>query len=327
MTFDVIVAGRNVIDLFVVLPEEYVQGRKHEVNSVLIQGGAPAANGACGLTSLGLKTAFLGFLGNNIQSDIVRSELVRWGVETGLMLTAPSAAPALAFIEVDPDSGERTVFYSTQNYRPLTPADIKPEWLNNTRLLFIDCYDAEGVIALLQVAREKGIPSVLDMEAGHISHLKTMLALGSHIILPLEAAQFITHEQRAESCLHQLSQMTDAQLVITDGTNGSWASEHGTIIHQPSFEVAVVDTTGCGDAYHAAYAYGLLENFGLAQRMKFASAFAAIVATYLGGRTYFPTPDEVRLFIQSREIELRIPDSCTEPEEAVGEQPRGSCIL
>ena len=301
MTFDVIASGRNVIDLFVVLPEKYVHGRKHEVDNILIQGGAPAANSACGLATLGLKTAFLGFLGNNIQSDIARSELTRCGVETSLMLTDPPAAPALAFIEVEPLSGERTVFYSTQNYRPLTPADIKPEWLDDTRLLFIDCYDAEGGIVLLQLAREKGIPSVLDMEAGHISHLKTMLTLGSHVILPLEAAQFITHKQQAEPCLNQLSQMTDAQLVITDGANGSWAYEHGTILHQPSFEVAVIDTTGCGNAYHAAYAYGLLENFELLQRMKFASAFAAIVATHLGGRTYFPTPDEVYRFIRNRE--------------------------
>ncbi|MFA0087933.1 hypothetical protein BCU70_09745 [Vibrio sp. 10N.286.49.C2] len=299
MTFDVLVSGLNVIDLLVTLPEQYTQGNKHEVDNIIIQGGAPAGNGACGMATLGLSTAFLGYLGENAQSNIARNELKRCGVDTSLMLSEPSMVPATALVQVDAKSGERTVFYTTNGYRALSKADIDPLWLDNTKLLYVDGYDVDGNIALLELAKLKGIPSVIDMEAGNLTQLKTMLKLGSHVILPLEAAQFISKEQDPENCLRTLSKLTDALLIVTDGANGSWGLQQGEIHYQPCFEVAVVDTTGCGDAYHAAYAYSLLQGDALPERMIFASAFAAIVATYFGGRTYFPSPSDVKSFIKN----------------------------
>jgi len=299
MSFDVVVSGLNVVDLLVTLPEKFTAGSKHEVDNIVIQGGAPAGNGACGLASLGLNTAFLGYLGENAQSEIARSELTRCGVDTSLMLNDANAVPATALVEVDANTGDRTVFYSTKGYRALCAQDIDSQWLDNSKLLYVDGYDVEGNIALLSLAKEKGIPSVIDMEAGDLTQLKTMLELGSHVILPLEAAQFIAAKQDPESCLKALSKMTSAQLVVTDGANGSWALQQNNIIHQPCFKVDVVDTTGCGDAYHAAYTFALMQGETLPNMMQFASAFAAIVATYFGGRTYFPSAAEVNSFIKN----------------------------
>lgn len=299
MSFDVLVSGLNVVDLLVTLPERYTKGRKHAVDNIVIQGGAPAGNGACGMATLGLNTAFLGFRGTNAQSDIACSELQRCGVDIGLMLTDANAIPATALVEVDQITGDRTVFYTTNGYRALQPMDINPAWLEGVRLVYVDGYDIEGNIELLRLANQRGIPSVVDMESGDLEQLKTMLMLGSHIILPLEAAQALSGAKQPQHSLHALAQLTSAQLVITDGSNGSWALFDGEIIHQACFEVDVVDTTGCGDAYHAAYAYGLLQGHSLVNRMEFASAFAAIVATYFGGRTYFPSVSEVEQFIQN----------------------------
>lgn len=298
MQFDVLVSGLNVVDLLVTLPNEIEKGHKYQVNDILIQGGAPAGNGACGMASLGLKTGFLGFIGNNAQSAIAKTELQRFNVDTRLLLEDASSVPATALVEVEPSSGERTVFYSTKGYRSLSASDIQPQWLDRTQLLYVDGYDVEGNTALLKLAKEKGIPSVLDIEAGDEQQLMTMIELGAHVILPLETAQQLTKAQDPHACLQQLALKADAQLLITDGANGSWAFSNGDIIIQPCFKVDVVDTTGCGDAYHAAYAYALLKDFPLAKRMEFASAFAAIVATHFGGRSYFPTEQEVQQFIQ-----------------------------
>lgn len=299
MQFDVLVSGLNVVDLLLTIPNEFEKGRKHEIDNILIQGGAPAGNGACGMAALGLKTAFLGHIGENAQSAIAKTELTKFGVDTSLMINSPNTVPATALVEVDGVSGERTVFYTTNGYRALSSTEIDSKWLDKTKLVYVDGYDIEGNIELLKQAKKRGIPSVLDIEAGDKEQLLTMVKLGTHAILPLEAAQFLTGKTSAADCLGILATQTDAQLVITDGANGSWALTNGQLITQACFEVAVIDTTGCGDSFHAAYTYGLLKNYTLEQRMQFASAFAAIVATHLGGRTYFPSEKEVNQFIQN----------------------------
>lgn len=299
--FDVIVSGLNVVDILLNLPEDFQSGHKHEVENIVIQGGAPAGNGASAMASLGLNTAFLGYLGENSQSSIAKKELQRFNINTSLMLKDPKAVPATALVQVD-SQGERTVFYSTNGYHPLSKSDIQEAWVKNTKLVYVDGYDVEGNIELLALAKKNGIPSVVDLEAGNKDDLIKILLLGTHVILPLEAAKYITNIDSPYDCLIKLATMTDSQLLITDGKNGSWALYNSDVIHQPSYNVDVVDTTGCGDSYHAAYAYGLLKGFDIKKRMKFATAFSAIVATHFGGRTYFPTENEVNNFIKKQNL-------------------------
>ena len=108
-------------------------------------------------------------------------------------------------------------------------------------------------------------------------------------ILPLEAAQALTGKETIEECTLALDKLTDAQVVITDGANGSYSVDNGELIHQTAYKVNVVDTTGCGDAFHAAYASALLQGMNSKQRMNYASFFAAQVAQHFGGRTFLPS--------------------------------------
>ncbi len=88
-------------------------------------------------------------------------------------------------------------------------------------------------------------------------------------------------------------------VVITDGTQGSWVHSHqGQAFHQPAYLVTdVVDTTGCGDSYHGAFLYGLLQEMPLRETAAFASAVAALNTRRLGGRAGLPTLPQVRSFL------------------------------
>jgi sugar/nucleoside kinase (ribokinase family) len=88
--------------------------------------------------------------------------------------------------------------------------------------------------------------------------------------------------------------------------NGSWVlPRHGEPFHQPAFLLPqVVDTTGCGDSYHGAFLFGLLQGLPLRQTTALAAAVAALNTRRLGGRAALPTQAEATVFLRERGISL-----------------------
>jgi sulfofructose kinase len=288
---DVLVAGLNVVDVLARLPAVVRRGQKHEVAQLTITGGGPAGNAACGMAALGLRVGFLGRLGGDTLSRTARADFQTHGVSTDHLIADPDARPAVAIVEIDPATGDRTVFYTLDGYRSLTTADAGAADLTGVRLLLVDGYEAVAARTLLVRARAAGIRSVLDLEAGEPDTLRELLSLGTDVILPHVAAARLAETEDLRRQLAILSGLTAGTVVVTDGLRGSWAlPPGGTIVHQPAFPVAdVVDTTGCGDAYHAAYAVALLDELPLPRRMEFAALVASRVARQFGGRTDLPT--------------------------------------
>ncbi len=121
---EVLVTGLNILDILVRMPEKIQPGAKHEIDELLIQGGAPAGNAASLLASLGWRTGFIARMGNNPLSGIARAELTRHGVLDSYLIADASASPGISLVEIDPATGERTVFYTLRGYRSLQPTDI-----------------------------------------------------------------------------------------------------------------------------------------------------------------------------------------------------------
>jgi sugar/nucleoside kinase (ribokinase family) len=87
---------------------------------------------------------------------------------------------------------------------------------------------------------------------------------------------------------------------VTCGSGGAYYAskeEPSAVHHQPAFEVETVDTTGCGDVFHGAYAFALARGMELPERVRLASASAALKARHPGGQKGIPTLDEVEKFL------------------------------
>ena len=291
---DVLVTGLTIVDVLARMPQSIQRGEKHAIQGVVIQGGAPAGNAACMLASLGWRTGFIARMGDDTLSRIAKVELTRHGVLEDYFIHDEESAPGVAIVEIDPASGERTVFYSLNSYRSLMRDDIPVADVKCAKLILVDGYETEAALAMLEAARGTDCRSVLDLEAGDPATLRQLIGLGTDSILPLAAALKLSDEASASAALLKLSAWTSGQLIVTDGVNGSWALTPDGILHQPAFPVEAVDTTGCGDAYHGAYASALLDGLALHLRMEFASWVAAQVALKLGGRSNLPTRESMR---------------------------------
>jgi len=78
------------------------------------------------------------------------------------------------------------------------------------------------------------------------------------------------------------------------GARAAWAGVLGTD------DVDVVDTTGCGHAFHGAYAAGLAFGLDLRSRVRLASAAGALAATRPGGQAGLPTRSDVEALTGER---------------------------
>ncbi len=221
-------------------------------------------------------------------SQIAKAELNRLGVKNDLFVEKEEAIPAIAVVQID-KQGERTVMYSMKGYTPFNPEDVDESIFEDCKLLLVDGYDTEINLHLLKLAQKYHVPSVLDMEIAELDIMQEMVNLTSYAILPLEGAKNLCGKENIKECLQTITSQTNAQIIITDGINGSFAMYKDKIIHQKAYKVNVVDTTGCGDAFHAAFASALIQGMDVPACMQYGSLFAAQIAKEFGGRTKFPT--------------------------------------
>src|ERR1700738_4932896 len=89
-------------------------------------------------------------------------------------------------------------------------------------------------------------------------------------------------------------------VALTMGADGCLIAAGNEMVHVPPFKVAVVDTTGAGDAFMGGLSYGLLQEWDYERVGLFANACAALCCTKVGARA-MSKRDEVVAFIRSHD--------------------------
>jgi sugar/nucleoside kinase (ribokinase family) len=147
------------------------------------------------------------------------------------------------------------------------------------------------MVRAARIARQRGIPVVADFDSALAPQFPELLQLADHLILSRDFAIKLTRARTTQAALRRLWTKDRQAVVLTAGPAGCLYRGRGetTLRYQPAFRVKVVDTTGCGDVFHGAYAFGLARGLTLEDRIRFASATAALKATRLGGQAGIPS--------------------------------------
>lgn len=288
----VIAAGINAVDILARPPEGHVPGGKSRADDLEIQGGGPAATACCVTAAFGHATAFIARLGDDAISMLSRAQFRAAGVSEEFLVHSPQERPAVSVVQIDRITGERTICYSLRDYGWLQEQDIPREAIAQAKLVFVDGYDPQATLWILRAAHGTGCRSIVDLEHGDRDFLLECIALASEVILPVHTARAATGKESVAEMLEAMAALGSGRMIVTDGAQGSWAMTPEGIHHQPAFRVEVMDTNGCGDAYHGGYGVGLLEGWPLAMRMEFGAWVASRVAMQLGGRGGIPGPAE-----------------------------------
>ena len=292
--FDVIGVGLNIIDLLFLSPENVVHDSKQFVKDLVMQGGAPIGSGISALGRMGYKSAFVAKMSKGVLSDISLGEFRNNNLAIDFVVTDKNSQPAIAIVAIDEKTSARTVYVSMNNYGYLKKKDIPVQAIKDARLLMVDSYDFDATEIALKAAKNTNCRTLVDFEYGDKERTLKLIGMATDIILPLECARRLTNKKKPEDTLKALSKYTKGQLIVTDGKNGSWALTDEGVIHQDIVkEKQAVDSTGCGDAFHAGYGIGILEGWDLKTRMECGAWLASIVITKLGGRTALPFKKDI----------------------------------
>ncbi|MGE4543864.1 MAG: PfkB family carbohydrate kinase [Pedobacter sp.] len=295
--FSVIGLGQCSLDILGCVPCYPAVDSKVDLTDTLIQGGGPVATALVVLARLGENTAFVGKIGDDDFGLRIRQGLQDEGVDCRYLLTDTGATSQFSFVAVDQHHGSRNIFCHRGSAVPLGEDAFPAGSLRDSRILHLDGSHPDAAVAAARLARQSGMVIVLDGGSWRPG-LEPLLPYVDHLVVSETFAKALCPGSSSRQTLELLMAYGAQAVTVTLGSKGSWTlSRTGNMFHQPAFDVAVVDTTGCGDVFHGGYIYGLLQCWPLDYTVRFAAACAAIKATALGGRSAIPELAMVKRFL------------------------------
>jgi sulfofructose kinase len=165
-------------------------------------------------------------------------------------------------------------------------------------VLYMDGKDPQAALIAARWAREEGIPVVIDLDKV-VARCEELLLLSDFLIVSANFPKDLTGIEDPIESLSALAAYCPGFVAVTLGVEGAMALVGDECVRFPAFNVHPIDTTGAGDIFHAAFIYGLLQNWPLEKIMTFANAAAGLNCTRLGARGDLPSLEEVLIFMDS----------------------------
>jgi sugar/nucleoside kinase (ribokinase family) len=262
-------------------------GKETGIISATRQPGGSAANTIVGLTRLGIKTGFVGTVGNDRKGSFLLDDLKREGVDLGGIIKAEGATgSALIFIDA---CGERAIY-------------ILPS-VNDT--FIATNYDYTKKAKILHLSSFMGIDQ-LRMQISYITHLRgkytkisfspgnIYVKLGLNELKPLIERSFVIFLNKEEAnALTGSSEIEDVAsflelgtkiVAVTLGDRGSYVVTRNKSLYLPPYKTKINDTIGAGDAFAAGFLYGQLTGKDIYKSGLYGNFLASKSITELGSR-------------------------------------------
>jgi len=266
-----------------------------EVDSANVLLGGQVATAIAACQQWGLRTRYVGKVGEDHAAALHRAEFQRLDVEAQLC-TAPASPSLQSFILVD-QTGERTVLWKRDPRLTLLPEELEREWIVNARVLHLDGHDTAAAALAARWARAAGIPAVADLDDLY-SGYEALLPNIDFLITSRDIPARLTGEPDLRGSLPEVQRRYACRLTAaTLGHEGVLAWDGERFHYAPAYRVDAVDTTGAGDIFHAGFIYGFLQGWPLQRQLEFACAAAALNCTAVGARGGIQPVDVIEAFM------------------------------
>jgi sugar/nucleoside kinase (ribokinase family) len=286
----VVALGVHVLDVLVRPVEAIPEGQGGQlVEQIRATAAGTAGGAALTLAKLGARTRSAGAIGADPLGDLLVELLQRAGVETDLLLRREEVQTSASVLPIRPN-GERPAFHVIGANATYGADDAPVEAIAGADALHLGAPEfmgGEQAARVLEHARANGTRTSADVLAGGDPGLLEWIAPALphlDVLLPNdEQVLGFTGEDSLEAGCRALIARGVGMVAATCGAEGAIVVDgEGDPIRVSAFDIEVVDTTGCGDAFSAGFVVGL----GLGRSPRDAAvlgcASAALVAGGLG---------------------------------------------
>lgn len=300
--FDVFGVGQNALDRVCEVDALPRMGEKRALPGCRDLPGGQVATAVLACARLGLRCAYAGSVGDDAAKAVVLAPLREAGVDLSDVRTVAGAPTQTAVILVERPSGERTILWHRSPALQIAPGDLASARIESARALLLDAGDPEAAAWAAGIARTAGIPVILDAD----QYGPELAPLLSRVDFPLVSrgfAESFSGNGSIRETLRMLSGCGARLAAVTFGGCGTIAAYGGDVIEVPAYAVDAKDTTGAGDAFHGAFAWGLLEGWGAAHVLRAANAAAAMNCRFPGAQGGLPDRAELEAFLRSGRLQ------------------------
>ena len=297
-TRTVVGIGSNVMDVIyrvnrIAGPEEKTYILPDETCSVVTEiAGGVTLNHLAWTAQMAVPAGLFGFQGDDRYGAMIREEMDRHGIDRSAIRVIEGRASGFSVVNVAEDA-DRAIYMARGLTAETTAAHVETYFADYIRSAAIVTTEIsqlplDAVIAVLRIAREAGVPTVLDVDVppdfaidvaglGSAEDFEEALHLAD-VVKPakaaaLQIAEADTSEERAEGIFNRYG----ARLVaITEGAQGSVVTDGKQTVRAPAKPVDARDTTGAGDAFLGGLISGLFHGLSLRDTVSLANACGAV---------------------------------------------------
>ena len=287
-----LVIGDIAWDIFIRPEGDLVRG-SDVLGTVDVMPGGAAANVAVWARRLGADVTLVGKLGDDTLGTLMHAHLRVEGVGDHL-ITVPGGLSTRVGILVSADGEHSFVIDHTKVLR-FEDGDAPPRLVDGADAVFFNGYDiflaqsTSFLAPLLDDARARGVPIVFDPSSFALIEAfgrdRLMAGVGPlDLLIANDAEADVLRGDGPPGVLDAYARLA----VVKEGAGGASAYGRGAAWHAPARPVAVVDTTGAGDAFDAAFMVQWLTTGDVDAALRAGNRLGAHVAAHLGAQPPAP---------------------------------------
>ncbi len=278
-------------------------GGKVNIEHIVEACGGGACNTAVGLARLGCSACFCGLLGEDEWGKKLESTMRAEGVDLCGLTVVEREVTSFSLVLSAPGQ-DRVILYTPGTNRHLHDATFDRELMNTVDWVYFNriqagsCSIEDDIIAKLKASPNTCLTwnpggKHIEMGLAH-AHTRTLLTHTTLLLLNAEEAIAFSGAPNVHGALQTLAGAGVRYVCITDGKNGTHATDGTQAWFCPVVDAPVVDTTGAGDAFGIGATWALSQGLDLPTALRAGTMNAASVITHIGAQAGLLTDTSMR---------------------------------